>query len=132
MREFKFRAWDIKTKTMHDVWRMGRLNGGWVTYNNGVQNYNYINKDCYVMQYAELKDKNGKEIYEGDILEVGQDDAKKKCNCKVVFVSGSYGIIASWSGCFISFDNYIGNEMPSCFRVIGNIYENPELLEQAE
>ena len=62
-----------------------------------------------LMQFTGLKDKNGKEIYEGDIVRQDYDNAL----CEVKFISG----------CFSPFKH------DGQFVVIGNIYENPELLK---
>jgi len=78
-----------------------------------------------LMQYTGLKDKNGKEIYEGDILSFGNwSDTKKPCLFKVY-----------WNAESASFDtwdlrhNKWGGQLDAFSEVIGNIYENPELLE---
>ena len=80
-------------------------------------------------QYTGLKDKNGKEIYEGDIL---QD---KDCIYKVIFEYGSF------DGKIIEVLRNVGTQKGMTYqlsfiisdndniKVIGNIYENPELLE---
>jgi len=83
--------------------------------------------DCVLMQYTGLKDKNGKEIYEGDIVHVTDffhGDAKVYKGV-VKFVGGYYQIEGqdirnAPLGWIISSDD---------LEVIGNIYENPELLE---
>lgn len=82
-----------------------------------------------IMQYTELKDKNGKEIYEGDILRyIFPNDRRLKHVSPVKFLESeaSFGLK----------DTY-GNEIPlykitanNYFEVIGNIYENHKLLEE--
>lgn len=59
MREIKFRAWDREYKFMIDPFYLGSLNAVY-----GCDN------DWEIMQYTGLKDKNGTEIYEGDIIQV--------------------------------------------------------------
>jgi hypothetical protein len=88
-------------------------------------------EDIDLMQYTGLKDKNGKEIYEGDILKYNFPyDGRLKHVSLVKFVEteASFGIK----------DRY-GNEIPlyriaanNYFEVIGNIYENEELLKSEE
>jgi uncharacterized phage protein (TIGR01671 family) len=82
-------------------------------------------KDCALMQYTGLKDKNGKEIYEGDVINGGMYNGSY-CHGKVVFNNGAftaYPIPRFTEG--QSDFMYILNQI----EVIGNIYENPELLK---
>ena len=69
-----------------------------------------------IMQYTGLKDKNGKEIYEGDILE----DVRGNYH-KVIFENGSFKVV--WPHI-----NYTLGSVKSKLEIIGNIHENPELL----
>jgi len=102
MRELKFRYWDVRDKRME---YSGDLVGFWV---------HAMSADRPVMQYTGLKDKNGKEIYEDDILidHLGQ-------HLQVIFEAG----------CFL--DGLLLNEIylsSDTSEIIGNIHENPELL----
>lgn len=117
-REIKFRAWSSYFKKMYlNIQLLDSLN-------------EYINRGEHeIMQYTGLKDKNGKEIYEGDILRFKANYTKKPCGyvvCKVEF--SSYGI--ELTNALYSYDPIEEtSEFPYTSEVIGNIYENPELLE---
>lgn len=92
-----------------------------------------------VMQYTGLKDSNGKEIYEGDILEItitsrSDGSQRKPYNLVVVYKNGAFVyqyIQGGWkeSNLYSHIDNFAGNVT---FEVIGNRYENPELLKEHE
>lgn len=117
MREIKFRAWDKKNTQMLKSSEIGNL-----MFSYG-ENYDHITKyEAEIMQYTGLKDKNGKEIYEGDICKwfSGLNDAGKVG--QIVWLDTEMG----WR----FKENYI--DYPPCIylnvEVIGNIYENPALL----
>lgn len=85
-----------------------------------------------VGQFAGLLDKNGKEIYEGDILELkdnpNTDGENRVVRNEVAFKDGAFGIIGEITGNLLPFFDYpIVNEV-----VVGNIHDNPELLKGGE
>jgi len=85
---------------------------------------------CELMQYTGLKDKNGVEIYEGDILQIIVDELGEHIvqHYEVAFEAPSFVCKHTIN------PEYIGGTHPlrevEDFEVIGNIYENPELLKQ--
>ena len=103
MREIRFRAWDKKTKSM--------FNNAYVDLNYGKLELQMV-KDAILLQYTGLKDKNGKEICEGDIVDLG-DGAEVKWSQE----TGAW-IVGDWLLC------------KKIVEIIGNVYENPELLEK--
>ncbi len=111
MREIKFRQWDsIRRVWYTDIGAVG--DGMW----NG---FPYVSWELYpIMQYTGLKDRNGKEIYEGDILSFVPIDHKKFNNPYPPFS-------VFWNDKECGFCLWSPRED---VEVIGNIYENPELL----
>lgn len=121
MREIKFRAWDkIEGKMWnpivgHDgVLMASNQLGGYVSFP--------VNQDP-LMQYTGLKDKNGKEIYEGDIVKPEYHDMP----CEVKFGRCWFYLDGDFD---VKSDDLLGNYTDNNIEVIGNIVENPELLEK--
>ena len=122
MRKIKFKGWDGKKMTReYTLYEMLSLQ----LPNNGLK-HNWL-------QYTGLKDKNGKEIYEGDIIPIVIEDlgrSIKTANGVVKFKRGQWNIEY-----FHPFQKemYISNLYRLLERkekeVLGNIYENPELLD---
>ena len=79
---------------------------------------------CDIMQYTGLKDRNGEEIYEGDIIEI--DGGGVPIRTLIFFEDGCYCVKMKENICELKY--YIN--MSFCTtKIIGNIYENPELLQ---
>lgn len=135
----KFRAWDKNTNDMVDVKTIDLEKDGSI---GCIVDYNGINLDvseCILMQSTGLKDKNGVEIFEGDILkiiELTNEGISEYItdviweDCSFVFKSEGVEYYDSFLGAFSGDPNttYPLFEL----LVIGNVYENPELLEEAE
>ncbi len=132
MREIKFRAWFKPLKRMFMVVKELRFvrkgNIVIITNHTGGTSPNSYE----LMQFTGLKDKNGKEIFEGDIVIVIANVEKRfpKTNCFIEYNEDntSYYISNIYAG--------KGDDRGYCqplwrceVEVIGNIYENPELLE---
>lgn len=137
MRPIKFRVWDKLRKEMMDVYEISfdsEQVAGYISSEKKTRRLNPLDDDFELMQFTGLTDKNGKEIYEGDIVEL---KGKDKMSREVKTHSRIY--VIEWSDTLTGFepikDDYIGpwsREWASDYEVIGNIYENPELLKGGE
>jgi len=129
MREIKFRAWDKGKKIMERVfslfWYDGTLHIDIYGLGNREETAEFASR-YEVMQYTGLKDKNGIEIYEGDIISWHKFYKKRQ----------PFGIcIVKYAGNYYCLGGWYENDYPDTYKyceVIGNIYENPELLEGKE
>lgn len=124
----KFRAWDKETQTMLDVSLIDFKKSVLVGEHWKFGETNFINfDDVNLMQSTGLFDKNGKEVFVGDIIKCTRGCLHE------VYIEEEYG------------GTYVGG-MPAIYlkgiregyawtgdeKIIGNIYENPELLEVTE
>ena len=83
-------------------------------------------------QYTGLKDKNGKQIFEGDILDyIGKrkDNMNKVYRRKVVFHEGMFALLSKELQAYSALNYHCMKDGRSAWRVIGNIHDNPELIE---
>jgi uncharacterized phage protein (TIGR01671 family) len=130
MREIKFRAWDKAQKVMTPTFDIfsAKSNpfGDRVIFGDPIYEPEkakmFLLKDLEIIEFTGLHDKNGKEIYEGDILKglVWGNDYPNAIG-EVVFRDGSF------------VDSYWGSEIRNHLRIteiISNIYEHPELLRK--
>ena len=127
MREIKFRAWIKEKKAIFEVILIDYVTKK-VTYLLervghllNVRNDKF--NDIELMQYTGLKDKDNKEIYEGDIL----FESFGERYYKVVFENGSFK--AEFKGDFEEYSFDLIDVVAQGCEVVGNIYENPELME---
>ena len=121
----KFRAWWIQEAVMTHIDTLEFLQGG-IRVSEGCWHEKFLGDEVILMQSTGLKDKNGVEIFEGDIvlftIEDGFDYVYGKPGRINLSLQLGAGVRASSRG------NY---PLRKCreVRIIGNIYENPELLE---
>ena len=145
MREIKFRAWDKDTKQMHEVIQIDFKNWiaipvpqrdedgdvYWILEQKRIQ-------EVELMQFTGLKDKNGTEIYEGDIVII-EDYYENVRIGIIVFDSGTYKLQNLGQSFYYEFGSdgeydwdSIENVDEDNIEILGNLYENPELLKGGE
>ncbi|QWF35104.1 YopX family protein [Latilactobacillus curvatus] len=131
MREIKFRAWHKNRKTFLDFyWAVDKLGRTFSILDKYM--YDEFTDEIELIQYTGLKDMNGVEIYEGDIVNVTwqRDDVEGE-NYAIAYDPNNDGYSA-----FDFVDWYEDMNGLSCayidgqITVIGNRFENPELLEE--
>lgn len=128
----KFRAWDKTNKGIYLVdeiiWNNGKFDSIW----NAITLYLRAD-EVELMQSTGLFDKNGKEIFEGDIITNGTAIVDVKSHQTLGFytvVNGEERFFGSNTS-IKDFENDV-EEFSSVTEIIGNIYENMELLEEEE
>lgn len=136
MREIIFRAWHKKERKMYKVDEICfecdkvKLKGLKITKEEKIPM-----ADVQLMQYTNLKDQNGRKIYEGDILNL-EDEYEGDIRTRVVFYNGAFGTLDIRSSIHVPeplaniIDDKNATHQLKDDAVIGNIYENPELLKK--
>lgn len=129
----KFRAWDKELKIMCDVLKIDFKNKTLFYHHwaHGVSTEVDLN-EVELMRSTGLKDKNGQEIYEGDIIDKRYHNMHTYDDIAVVEFGKGYDsdgwAHGEWFGWLTDHDTSLADVYKEC-TVLGNKYENPELLE---
>ncbi|MDU6797134.1 MAG: YopX family protein [Streptococcus agalactiae] len=120
----RFRAWLKKEQKMdNEIDHISWLEDELYCIGDGIT-YMVSAEDLVLMQSTGLKDKNGKEIFEGDIVKMSKDVYSEPTYYEVVrHRGGAYRLESKKHGCELWLRH------ADC-EVVGNVYENPELLEE--
>ena len=136
MREIKFRAWDKSHCKMYLVNSVNYTISGSIWYvvtgwtkNDNKEIKNCLHDDLELMQFTGLRDKNGNEIYEGDVVEYKFPDTPFD---KGRITTGEISYLEDKASFRLINDEY--GELPIHddidIEVVGNIYENSELIKE--
>ena len=122
---FKFRVYVDDIGIINNVGIVG--NEVYIDFDGGAYDICDINaSDINIMQWTGLYDKKGTEIYEGDIVSIEISNQEKPYSAKVEFTDCSFCFDLIDREYWIEDWNLVDDGHK--FTVIGNIYENPELL----
>jgi uncharacterized phage protein (TIGR01671 family) len=127
LRDIRFRAWDKRNNKWFHPDLLIITNAGFYTdyraFEDGCSLFDY---EYELMQYTGLKDKNGKDIYEGDVVKGywWEKGVSHRHIGKVAYGMSAFKVVG--------IKQYLGisDELSPVYEVIGNLCENPDLLKE--
>ena len=127
MREIKFRAWDKESKRFTNY---ALLDDKAMFFEKHLGTWKPSTDRFVLMQYTGLKDKNGVEIYEGDIVKAV---SFARCIGFIKYLPEKSAFVL-WDYEKLPYrDDFVYlSQFEDGFEILGNIYENPELMEVAD
>lgn len=144
-REIKFRAWSNRDRCWIEAFSIHKTGLFSECINAHIEEPQHIaiadahwqdlsiQDDIMLMQFTGLYDKNGKEIYEEDVIEYTFADttlAIKKVNLPIIFTGGAFAIeLLNNEPVYLRESITLSNRSANGIEVIGNIYQNPELIK---
>lgn len=131
MREFKLRCWNTTTGEMQEIESIDFNHGKVEQVNTDNDRILFPDKECVLMHYTGLKDRHGIEIYEGDVVTwhnkyFEYNNPPREFKGQIKYDTGHFAIF-TFDG---TWDNADWVGAITDIEVIGNIYENPELLKE--
>lgn len=129
MREIKFRFWS-GTKMFYDVENVLECLKQQISFDNkihGLVRYNHVGNGGAFLQFTGFQDVTGENIYEGDIMELD------KSIYYISFNNGSFCMTQKYTNSIYNFTfSEFDVEEKKKIKIIGNIYENPDLIEASK
>lgn len=132
-REIKFRAWN--GKEMSEPFEIEEICNECGTYcfSGGAHGPEFKFGECDLMRFTGLLDKNGKEVYEGDLVNAKylfQGQVREIRNAPVTYLEGDGAFVFGTPGTgFVAWIEVHLNDRKE-IEVVGNVFENPELLNK--
>jgi len=116
-REIRFRAWQDNQMLYQD--KCGVY---------GTKHFlDKLYEDCELMQYTNLKDKHGKPIFEGDIVQLDSWAGVQQ----ICFIEGAF-CLANKEGKYVGDIHYVHHAGINQCTILGNVFENPELINKPQ
>ena len=137
MRIHSYRAWDEKAKKMNYKVMVGNTDENDKNYTSSIiwNGHDWVHFDSgsgiHVMQYTGLRDKNGVKIFEGDVVAIENHPFQKTDVSDVgMEINGNYEV--GWNADDLTWcaGSLLLARVKNYVRVVGNIYENSDLLEE--